>query len=126
MLLTGVGGGLALLLTFSLMVKAAESKEGDAKKLIVGKWEPSTSKQVSVIVEFKPTGELSISMKCYEKNLNADGKYKFKDEKTIELTIKNPLNGDERMETITIKSISKDEMVLVDSRKKEDTFKRIK
>jgi uncharacterized protein (TIGR03066 family) len=128
-----VAAALAFLLTLEPAAPAADSKEaepmGDAKELIVGKWE--TVKQKGMTVEFKKgdtpdKGEVKVELKFEEKTLSVDGTYEFKDN-TLELTLKNPLNPQEtKTEKLTIKSISKDTMVMVDGRMKQETFKKVR
>ena len=99
---------------------------GKAKDLIVGKWEPADPKEKKGgTIEFTKDGDFLVQ----GGPLTIKGKYKFIDDKTMEIELENPLaamadkmpgvkmNGKPMEKTIkqkvTIKSISKNELVVI-------------
>ena len=102
-------GGALLLLT-----GCGPSKPQD---LIIGKWEETESKD---IIEFKKDGTLSVTKGGQSQN----GKYQFVDDNTVEIemdiSVNNPFGGQgmnlKAAGRFTIDSISKEEMVITDSR----------
>jgi hypothetical protein len=113
---------------------------GKTKDLIVGKWEPAdeAEKKKGGTVEFTKDGEFIAGAG----GLSLKGKYKVIDDKTVEIEMDNPFaavaekmpdvkKGDKAAEKtikkkITIKSISKDEMVITDPDKKDKEQKLVR
>lgn len=105
-------------------VSAAADKNQD---LIVGKWSPADEKGKGVTLEFTKGGDLKIGVKNEMVNLDLSGKYKFSDDKTIEITVEAPGGkGEKKTEKIKVVSISADELVVENPQGKKETFKKVK
>jgi uncharacterized protein (TIGR03066 family) len=127
MLQLGLVGCLVMCLTSSLAPAAKDdAKDEDAKTLIVGKWQPSDANQ-KVVIEFTKDNKIKMNFKVGEKDISLDGTYEFSgdDGKTIKMTVKNPMGGKDMTQTLKIKSISKEKMV-ISAQNRDTTFKRIK
>lgn len=101
----------------TLVVFARELNAADIDlKLLMGKWAIPGQKGE---VEFGKDGKLTLMVE----GIKIEGKYKTDKDK---LTIVMDFGGKEQTETITVKSISADKMLTVDSKGKEEELKRAK
>jgi uncharacterized protein (TIGR03066 family) len=102
----------------------AEDKPQD---IIVGKWSPTKEANKGMSLEFTKEGVIKVDIKAEGLSLDLKGTYKFIDDKTIEVTLENPLKKDEeKTDKLTIKSIAADKMVLIGPDGKEEEFKPVK
>ena len=119
--------GMALALTAVMVVGLtalhADDKKDDTKAKIVGTWEPTSgdAPKGSTLV-FTKDGKLSINIEADGKKLSIEGTFEV-DGKSLKTSLKGP-DGKERKETMTIKSLTDKELVTVDEKGKEDTFKK--
>ena len=106
-----VGIGIALLLMASAVTAADKPQD-----LIVGKWEAEQNGQ-KITAEFKKDG----TVKLTHGDQMRDGKYKFTDDKTMEVEIAE-------MEKVVLKtSVSKDELSTTNEKNNRVLkFKRVK
>jgi uncharacterized protein (TIGR03066 family) len=113
-------------LAFALAIPLAQA--ADNKELIVGKWRLDSDKmKLEIVMDFSKDGDLKTTVSSGGKQLDLGGKYKFLDDKTLEVTITAPDKKTEpTIEKMTIKSLSSDTMVIADSSGLEQTFKRAK
>lgn len=97
-----------------------------AKDLIVGKWEIASGdpKQKGTI-EFQQGGNLIITATA-PVELTIKGKYKFLDEDTMEVELTPPVEGADKVTQKVKVKVTKDELITIDEKKKEDKFKRVK
>jgi len=114
--------------TVLMMFVAGSALAADKPQdLIVGKWAPSNEKNKGMTFEFTKDGMIKIAIKAEGLSLDIAGTYKFLDDKTIEMTIENPLKKDEKKsDKITVKAIEKEKLVLVGPDGKEEEFKPAK
>ena len=106
------------------MIGLAPARAADkAKDLIVGKWESEKDKQ-KFTVEFAKDGKMSISGKMGDMELVIKGTYRFTADDILEVTLE--FMGEKKTEKLTVTKIDKDAMTLVDEKKEEDKFKRVK
>ncbi|MCE9534706.1 MAG: hypothetical protein K8T89_26825 [Planctomycetes bacterium] len=118
---------LLMMVVASAFVTGTSQAADKPQDLIVGKWVPTNEKNKGMTFEFTKAGDLKISVKAEGLNLDISGKYKFLDDKTIELTMENPLKKEEKKsDKITVKSIVADKLVLVGPDGKEEEFKPAK
>jgi len=122
---------IAWLLAFLAIGAATWSAQAaDNKELIVGKWAlagNADKMKLDIVMEFSKDGDLKTTVSSGDKQLNLGGKYKFLDDKTVEVTIMAPDKKTEpTIEKMTIKSLSSDALVIADSAGKEQTFNRAK
>jgi uncharacterized protein (TIGR03066 family) len=121
----------SLMALAAVMILAGMSSAADKNKdMIVGKWEPADTKDKkgSAVVEFTKGGDLKISVKAGEMNIDIKGTYKFIDDDTVEITVEAPFGGkdEKKSEKLKIKSIKGDEMVIINPQGKEEKMKRVK
>lgn len=115
-----------VLMSNCLLVQAGEKKE-NFKEKIVGKWAPAEAKMKGLTLEFTKDGKVKFSVDTEQLKFSIDGTYKFLDDKTIELSMKNPMNPDDiKTDKVTVKSISAEEMEIENSMKKLEKLKRVK
>jgi uncharacterized protein (TIGR03066 family) len=110
------GFGLALLVICGLSGCGGSNKPQD---LIVGKWEMKEKmgdKEITGTSEFTSDGNVKVDMM----GIKMEGKYKFIDDKTIEVSM-----GGQK-EKNKIDSITKEKMVLIDPKGKKAEFTRAK
>jgi uncharacterized protein (TIGR03066 family) len=114
---------LVVLFTGSAALLHAEDKPKD---LIVGKWEPTNApKGLKFVIEFSKDGKVAITGKAGEKEIKANGTYKFTDDNTMQTEI--TFDGKKEAKKVKIIKVTKDELVTRDEGDKEDEkFKRIK
>ncbi len=90
------------------------------KDLIVGKWAPDKGDN-KITVEFTKDGAVKVIFP--EGILTIEGKYKFTDDKTMEMELTSMgMTQKDKLEV----AINKDEMTTTDSKGKVEKFKRIK
>lgn len=117
---------IACLCLFALAILAGAPQTIQAqdknKDLIVGKWLPTDAKakESGAYVEFAKDGNMTVSVGP----LTLKGKYKFSDEKTVEVEF--DVMGMAVKDKLTVKSVTKDELVTVDSKGKEEKMTRAK
>ena len=119
--------GLVFLVSSGPAVAAkGKKKKGKTKDLIVGKWEPVKSDEKRPTLEFTSAGVVKIVLKTKALSYSVEGKYKFLDDKTLEVTLNSPNAGKEKKEKVKIKTITKTKLVLVDQKGKTESFKKVK
>jgi uncharacterized protein (TIGR03066 family) len=122
MKLLGVGAVMVLL---SAGTRAQEKV--DYAKLIVGKWEATKADAgtipVGTIVEFTKDGKMKVSIKEGGMEQTLEGTYKVEKD-TFTFTLK--VNGEDRMQTITITKISEKELATKDKEGKVVELKKTK
>jgi uncharacterized protein (TIGR03066 family) len=115
--------GAVVILSFAGLTSAAgqdkDKDKVDIKKLL-GKWEPKDAK---IVIEFADKGKMLIVFEEGGKNEKIEGTYKVDGNK---LDIAMSFLGKEQKETLTVKKLTDDELVTVDSKNKEETLKRKK
>jgi uncharacterized protein (TIGR03066 family) len=114
--------GLVCLWSSGPAPAAKKKKKAKPKDLIVGKWAPTDLERKDRTLEFTKDGALKIVVKGKGLSYSAEGKYKFTDDQTLEIT----LNAGKKAEKVTIKTITKSQLVLVDPKGKAETFKKVK
>ena len=120
-------GCLVVLLAAGFMRADEGEKQGKAKDLIVGKWAPSDEKQKGVTIEFGKDGSVKINVKIGQRSQTLEGTYKLTDDNNLEYSLKDPNNpANKDTQRVKIKSLSKDELVILTSREIEETLKRVK
>jgi uncharacterized protein (TIGR03066 family) len=116
--------GLVFLVSSGPAVAAkGKKKKGKAKDLIVGKWEPVKPDEKRPTLEFTSAGVVKIVLKSKALSYSIEGKYKFLDDMTFEVTLNS---GKEKKEKVKIKSVTKSRLVLVDQKGKTEAFKKVK
>jgi uncharacterized protein (TIGR03066 family) len=119
----------ATLSLFVLAGFAAAEEKFDAKK-IVGKWTVSKTEEKGfegTVIEFGKDGKLTATLEFNGKSLELEGTYSLKGDKlTHKLALKGDTEGKEKEETETVTKLTDDELVTVDAKKKETTFKKKK
>jgi uncharacterized protein (TIGR03066 family) len=121
--------GLCFVLVLGLSVTSAHAAD-KASDLIVGKWEPKDTKQKGT-VEFIPkdaknTTEGKVLLKIEDpagKVIEVNGTYKFTGDDKVEVELN--FMGEKMKEELKV-TVTKDELVTVDSKDKKETFKRVK
>lgn len=107
---------------------AAADAKIDSKKL-VGKWELTKSSDEGApkgaIIEFTKDGKVAFSFDFNGKKLELSGKYEVKEDK-LTITITPPGAEKEVSDTDTIKSLSDEKLILVDSKSKESELTKKK
>lgn len=94
----------------------------DAKKL-VGKWTgTSEEKGGSAVMEFTKDLKLKVTVKEKDKEIQMNGTYKLDGEKLV-VTLK--VGEKEVSETLTILSLTDDELEMKDSKGKKDKMERV-
>ncbi len=111
---------LALLIAATGTLLAQEKI--DPKKLL-GKWEPVDAKIANLTLEFMDKGKWTLSVDVMGRLEKIEGTYKITDNK-MEVTI--GYMGTEQKEMLTIKKLNDTEFVTVDSKGKEEAFRRKK
>jgi uncharacterized protein (TIGR03066 family) len=116
--------GCAVVLALALGATAeAQDKKIDGTKLI-GKWAPKEDKKGgSMTLEFTKDGKLSLAVDFMGKSEKIDGTYKLTGDK-LDVTLK--FGGDEKKETLTVKTLTDTELETTDTKGKTDSFTRVK
>jgi uncharacterized protein (TIGR03066 family) len=114
---------LAIFFAGSAVLLHAEDKPKD---LIVGKWEPTKAPEgLKLVIEFTKDGKIAITGKAGDKDLKANGTYKFTDDNTMQTEI--TFEGKKDSKKVKIIKVTKDELVTRDEGDKDDEkFKRVK
>jgi uncharacterized protein (TIGR03066 family) len=115
--------------TVATVLVTGTAVAADNKELILGKWSPEEAKGkgFDITIEFAKDGVLKMSFNANGKNFDLSGKYKFTDDKTVEVTVSAPFAKEEsKSEKMVIKSISGDDMVITDKDGKDQKFKKVK
>jgi uncharacterized protein (TIGR03066 family) len=94
--------GLVLTVVIAAIGTAPALAADKPRDLIVGKWKPDDYSTF----EFTKDGDVKVHVKGKGVDLTRNGKYKFVDDETIEVTMDN----DMKAEKFTVLTISKDEM----------------
>jgi uncharacterized protein (TIGR03066 family) len=110
------------------MIAQADEKKSDNAKLMVGKWEVTKTFEqggpgIGSIVEFTKDGKMKVTHKMGDQSETIEGTYKLEGDK-FTFTLKAGEN--EIKKTITIKKISKSEMMTTDDDGHEVGLKRAK
>ncbi len=113
----------AWLVLFSTSIFAVDKKAQDS---LVGKWQSADEKDKGVTVEFTKDGRVKVTFGADGLSFIIEGIYKPIDDKTVEVTM-DDMNkkGEKKAEKLSIKSAAENECVLVDSKGKETTLKKI-
>lgn len=124
--------GAVVVLAFAGFAAAQEKKKDDKKdekkddkidaKKLLGKWAVGDEKS-QITVEFADKGKVTLSADLGGRTEKIDGTYKL-DGNKLELALS--LAGKEQKDTVTITKLTDDEMVGVDTKGKEEKFKKIK
>jgi uncharacterized protein (TIGR03066 family) len=122
--LSGTVLGCFALTAFVAAAAPAPDKKATNKEKIVGVWAPTKKKDGAPVptLEFTEKGKLKITINANGKEIKIDGTYSVKDDK-LTVTMKGP-DGKDHKETMTIKELTKDKLVTVDSKNKEETFEK--
>jgi uncharacterized protein (TIGR03066 family) len=113
--------GAVVILSFAGLTSAAgQDKDKIELKKLLGKWEPKDAK---IVIEFADKGKIVINYDEGGKSEKIEGTYKLDGNK---LDIAMSFLGKEQKETLTVKKLTDDELVTVDSKNKEETLKRKK
>jgi uncharacterized protein (TIGR03066 family) len=114
---------MVLVLAFTAAPLAAQDK---AKDLIVGKWEPVKAPPgAKIVIEFTKDGKVVMTGTANQKDIKLEGKYKFTDDKTMQISFEQ--GGKAKTDTTKIVKLTKDELVTKDENDKEEqSFKRVK
>jgi uncharacterized protein (TIGR03066 family) len=114
------------ILLVALTSVAAEEKKADNKALIVGVWELSKGESLppGAVAEFAKDGKCKLTVEPEKgKKITIEGTYEIKDD-SIVISMKD---GEKvHTETLKISKLDKDELTVVDEKKKADSFKRKK
>jgi uncharacterized protein (TIGR03066 family) len=113
-------GSILVSVVVVVLAAAPALAEDKPKDLIVGKWKPTGAGDPAPVIEFMKDGKLIVMFG----DMKIEGKYKFTADKTFELEM--TFNNETKKETITIATITKDEMSGKDSKGKEEKFTRVK
>jgi uncharacterized protein (TIGR03066 family) len=92
--------------------------------LVVGKWsakEKAGDKELEIVIEFTKDGKLLMDLAGLMK---LEGTYKVIDDRTLEVTMKNPVGGEEKTEKGPF-SVTSDRLTLKDPGGKEMVFTRV-
>ena len=112
------GIGLALLIVCGI----SGCGGGKPQDQIIGKWEAKEKgpdgKEMTMTTEFTKDGTVKMGVM----GLTVEGKYKFIDDKNIELTME--MMGKKDTKKLKLDSISGDKMVLVDDKGEKKEFKK--
>jgi len=123
--------GLCCVLLFGLSAVSAQEKKAPpegtnnnkASELIVGKWEPKEGKQKGT-VEFTKDNKVLLKIEDPAgKVIEVNGTYTFKGDDKIEVEL--TFMGEKMKEELKV-TVTKDELVTVDSKDKKETFKKVK
>jgi len=113
-------------LVFGLALVASAGGGEDNAKKILGKWELAKSSgkgpPAGTMVHFSKDGKLKIQGMFMDKEFTLEGTYKIKGDK---LTVTLNLKGEEKTDSDTIKTLTKDRLVLEDKDGKVNEFKRV-
>jgi uncharacterized protein (TIGR03066 family) len=115
---------LACLATLGLSPAWAAPEKDTNKDKIIGTWEVVKSQSdlpAGSTVEFTKDGKLTVTVKAEDKKVVVKGTYKV-DGDTLTVTTKD--GDEEHTEKMTIKSLTKDKLVVVDDKKKTDELKK--
>jgi uncharacterized protein (TIGR03066 family) len=114
--------GLCFVLVLGLCVTSAQAAD-KASDLIVGKWEPKDTKQKGT-VEFTKDNKVLLKIEGPDmKIIEVTGTYKFTGDDKVEVELN--FMGEKMKEELKV-TVTKDELVTVDSKDKKETFKRVK
>jgi uncharacterized protein (TIGR03066 family) len=106
-------------------LRAADVKEKEVDKdKLVGVWEATDKSQTippGSTLEFTKDGKIKMVIKVKDKTENIGGTYKIEGD-SLKVTLK--AEKEEHTETIKVKTLTDKELVTVDEKKKEDTFKK--
>lgn len=117
-------GGIAVALVTCFGLSADDTSEKVDVKKLIGKWEAENEDTgASMVMEFTKDGKLKITVKEKKaKEIQLGGAYKLEGNKVV-MTIKA---GDKEIqETLTVVSLTGDELVIKDSKGKKDTLERV-
>jgi uncharacterized protein (TIGR03066 family) len=117
--------GAVVILAFAGFAGAAgQGKDKDKDtvdlKKLMGKWEPKEGK---ITIEFADKGKMVVALDSNGKSEKFEGTYKVTGNK---LEIAVTIMGKEQKESLTVKKLTDDELVTVDSKNMEDTLKKKK
>jgi uncharacterized protein (TIGR03066 family) len=109
----------------ALLAPAAADKPAD---LLVGKWthtEKSDKVEITVVLEFTDKGALSMEMQLpmTKDPIKISGSYKVIDDKTLEITAKDP-KGEEKTDKGTFE-VTKEKLTLIDKNGKKTEFTKV-
>jgi uncharacterized protein (TIGR03066 family) len=116
------------LLLLSLGFIQAGGGGAKVKDLIVGKWEGKEDvggKEAKMLVEFTKKGDLKASISFDGMDLKVTGKYKFIDDKNIEVDVTGP-DGKSKTEKNKIEKLTEQTLILIDPDGKKVELKRVK
>ncbi|MHB1422735.1 MAG: lipocalin family protein [Gemmataceae bacterium] len=108
-------------------VSAAPAPKSN-RTLLLGVWEVTKSEDgtpPTTTVEFTRDGKVKIATKVGDETLNLDGTYKLEDDK-VTVTIKDPKEGEELTDTLTIIKLTEKVLITKDQKGKTDEFKKKK
>jgi len=106
----------ALLIALCVAAGRADDKKDDKKKakdLIVGKWEHTKKEgdvEAKITLDFAKDGKFTMTLEAGALNFNVKGKYKFVDDKNLELTLQDPQSKEEKTEKVKVVKISDKEV----------------
>jgi uncharacterized protein (TIGR03066 family) len=115
-----------LLLGLTVVARAEkDDKDADTKAKLVGKWEPTKSKDLpqGAVVEVTKDGKMFLTAKMGDKELKLEGTYTVKGDK-LKMTFKQ--GGQEMTQTVTIKKLTDTVLITVDEKGETDEFKKKK
>ncbi len=106
----------------TLLVAGADDK-AKAKDQIVGKWEATSGDIKGALIEFTKDGVVKVVFEQGGQKINLEGKYKFTDEKTIEVEIK--VQDQTMKEKNKVEFKGKDQVILTDEKDMKVELKRV-
>lgn len=109
------------LAAFGLLSLSARAEDKTSK--LVGKWEMIKGEAVGLTAAFTKDGKVKVVHKRGDKTETHEGTYKLAGDM---LKVMATEGGKEHTETFKVKTLTDKEMVLVDKRDKEATFKKVK
>lgn len=117
---------LLVLAAASGILRADDKKDANKEK-IVGVWTLTKSSQEGMpeglTIEFTKDGKLAVRVKAGDQEFKLDGTYAISGDK---VNVKVAFGGEEKEEKLTVKELTGDKLVMVDSKGKTDEFKKTK